>query len=153
MVMQARWSRTPADGARASVARLGRPTAARLAGALLAAAGALAAGCALTTPSTLVFKRGEVASGRFLTSVVVTPGGCRGTGQSCTTSTGGSVEVVLPWDADTEDWVYEAFAHELCHVVAGLHGLVGPADPCHKEDNGRLQSRRLGPAHARERRR
>jgi hypothetical protein len=120
---------------------------------LLAAAGALTGGCALAGPTPLVFRHGQVAPGRYLTTVVVTPEGCRGTGQACTTSTKGLVEVVLPRDPETETWVYEAFAHELCHVVAGLQGLVGAADPCHNEDGGRMRNGRHGPGHVTERRR
>jgi hypothetical protein len=98
------------------------------------------AGCATGDGGTTVFRHGAVAPGRYLSTVIVTPGGCRGDGSSCTVYRDGIVEVTLPRNPDTEAWVYEAYAHELCHVIAGLHRLVGTADPCHNEDGGRMRS-------------
>jgi hypothetical protein len=111
----------------------------RLAAPALALLAGLVGGCATGDGATTVFRHGAVAPGRYLSTVIVTPGGCQG-GGSCTVYREGTVEVTLPRNADTEAWVYEAYAHELCHVVAGLHRLVGPADPCHNEDGGRMRS-------------
>jgi hypothetical protein len=108
---------------------------------------ALLGGCAGGNAGTTVFRHGAVAPGRYLSTVIVTPGGCRADGGSCTVYRDGTIEVTLPRHDDTDAWVYEAYAHELCHVVAGLHRLVGPADPCHNEDGGRMRS--SSPHHAR----
>ncbi len=114
---------------------------------IVALAAALGSGCASGDGATKVFRHGAVGPGRYLSTVIVTPGGCSPGGGSCTVHREGTVEVTLPLDPDTASWVYEAYAHELCHVVAGLHRLVGPADPCHNEDGGRMRS--SYPHHAR----
>lgn len=111
-----------------------------------ALAAALAGGCALAggagglAGAPLVFKRGEVEPGRYLVTVVVTREGCSAGEGACTTYDNGTVHAILPRSPDTDDWVYEAYAHELCHVVAGLRGMIGAADPCHKEDGGRMHA-------------
>jgi hypothetical protein len=46
--------------------------------------------------------------------------------------------IFLPRVQGTPEWLYEAFAHELCHAVAGVQGKHGKADPCHNEDGGAI---------------
>jgi hypothetical protein len=122
----------------------GRRALLSLALAALAASGCAVAQGALDGPGggPLVYRRGEIAPGRYLVTVVVGADQCRAAAGPCTTSDDGTVRVALSRVPQVEDWVYEAYAHELCHVVAGLHALVGPLDPCHKEDGGRMHATR-----------
>jgi hypothetical protein len=39
-------------------------------------------------------------------------------------------------------WIYEVFAHEMCHVVVAVREFRH--DPCRTEDDGKIKVRRFG---------
>jgi hypothetical protein len=85
-----------------------------------------------------VFQKGRVAPETYLSSVVVRPDGCHPYGSACTIAGPKGAIIFLPRVQGVPAWLYEAFAHELCHAVAGVQGKRGEADPCHSEDGGAI---------------
>ena len=83
-----------------------------------------------------VYQKGEIAPHAYLSSIVVLKEGCKPYGAACTIASPSGATVILPRIDGAPEWVYEVFAHELCHAVAGVRGLKGEADPCHDEDGG-----------------
>jgi uncharacterized protein YceK len=85
-----------------------------------------------------VFQKGRIAPGTYLSSVIVRQNGCQPFGTACTKAGPLGAIIFLPRVQGTPEWLYEAFAHELCHAVAGVQGKHGKADPCHNEDGGAI---------------
>jgi hypothetical protein len=85
-----------------------------------------------------VFQKGRIAPETYLSSVIVRQDGCRPYGSACTIAGPKGAIIFLPRVQGTPDWLYEVFAHELCHAVAGVQGKRGEADPCHSEDVGAI---------------
>lgn len=86
----------------------------------------------------VVFQKGRIAAGTYLSSVVVREDGCQPFGTACTKAGPLGAVIFLPRVQGTPGWLYEVFAHELCHAVAGVQGKHGKADPCHNEDGGAI---------------
>ncbi len=86
----------------------------------------------------VVFQKGRIAAGTYLSSVVVREDGCQPFGTACTKAGSLGAVIFLPRVQGTPGWLYEVFAHELCHAVAGVQGKHGKADPCHNEDGGAI---------------
>ena len=103
-------------------------------------------GCASAGPSAqsvgqpLVFQKGQVAPQSFLSSVIVVKGGCQPFGAACTISGPTGATIILPRTEGMPEWLYEVFAHEMCHALAGVKGHTGKADPCHNEDGGVIRA-------------
>jgi hypothetical protein len=102
----------------------------------LSACGTIAAG---TDNQPTVFQKGRVAPETYLSSVIVGRDGCHPYGSACTIAGPLGAIIFLPRVQGTPDWLYEVFAHELCHAVAGVQGKRGEADPCHEEDSGTIR--------------
>ncbi len=88
----------------------------------------------------MVFQKGQTAPQAYLSSVIVLKGGCQPFGTACTIAGPTGATIILPRAEGMPDWLYEVFAHELCHAVAGVQGLKGTADPCHSEDGGVIRA-------------
>lgn len=86
-----------------------------------------------------VIQKGRVAPDTYLSSVIVGQDGCRPYGSACTVAGPKGAIIFLPRVQGVPQWLYEVFAHELCHAVAGVQGKRGEADPCHSEDGGTIQ--------------
>ncbi len=99
-------------------------------------------GCASAGPSAqsagqpLVFQKGQIAPQSYLSSVIVVKGGCQPFGAACTIAGPTGATIILPRTEGMPEWLYEVFAHEMCHALAGVKGHTGKADPCHNEDGG-----------------
>ena len=85
-----------------------------------------------------VFQKGRIGPETFLSSVIVGQNGCRPFGTACTVAGPKGAIIFLPRVQGTPEWLYEVFAHELCHAVAGVQGKGGATDPCHDEDGGTI---------------
>jgi hypothetical protein len=86
-----------------------------------------------------VFQKGRIAPQTYLSSVIVGGrDGCRPFGTACTIAGPLGAIIFLPRVQGAPEWLYEVFAHELCHAVAGVQGKRGTADPCHGEDGGAI---------------
>lgn len=83
-----------------------------------------------------VFQKGWIAPDTYLSRVIVRSDGCQPFGAACTKAGPLGAIILLPRVEGAPEWLYEAFAHELCHAVAGVQGKHGKADPCHNEDGG-----------------
>jgi len=90
-----------------------------------------------------IYQRGETSPSVFLSTVIVQPEGCAPLGLACTVAGPEGAVVIVPLTEGVPAWMYEIFAHELCHVVAAARQLRN--DPCHKEDDGKVDVRRIGP--------
>ena len=99
------------------------------------------------TPMEETYRKGETSSNVFLSTVIVRPDGCAPHGTACTMTGPLGVVLVVPFREETPSWMYEMFAHEICHVVAAVKDIQ--PDPCHREDGGQIRAdrgRRLGAA-------
>lgn len=119
------------------------PSLAQIAGALLPCLALLAlSGCgtiaAAPDNQPAVFQKGRVAPETYLSSVIVKRDGCHPYGTACTKAGPLGAIIFLPRVQGTPEWLYEVFAHELCHAVAGVQGKHGKTDPCHNEDGGAI---------------
>jgi hypothetical protein len=85
-----------------------------------------------------VFQKGRIGPQTYLSSVIVGRDGCRPFGSACTIAGPLGAIIFLPRVQGTPEWLYEVFAHELCHAVAGVQGKRDGADPCHGEDGGAI---------------
>ena len=101
-----------------------------------------------------VFQKGRVAPETYLSSVIVGQGGCHPYGSACTIAGPKGAIIFLPRVQGAPEWLYEVFAHELCHAVAGVQGKRGDADPCHGDDGGviKVNAAELAGSRAAERR-
>lgn len=104
------------------------------------------AGCASGfsggAPMEETYQKGETAPNVFLSTVIVRPGGCAPFGTACTMAGPGGAILIVPLSTETPAWIYEMFAHEICHVVATVKQLGN--DPCHLEDGGTIAARKIG---------
>jgi len=89
-----------------------------------------------------IYQKGETSPNVFLSTVIVRPKGCAPFGLACTMAGPGGAVVIVPLTEGIPAWMYEVFAHEMCHVVAGAREFRN--DPCHQEDNGKVEVRRIG---------
>jgi len=120
-----------------------RSTTGRLAlrGILTPLLGAMILGCASDGIPIDIYKKGQTSPNVYLSTVIVRPGGCAPFGAACTLAGPGGAVLIVPFDQQTPRWMYEIFAHEMCHVVAGVQELRG--NPCHREDHGSITMRRI----------
>ena len=98
-------------------------------------------------PTEEIYRKGETSPSTFLSTVIVRPEGCAPHGTACTVAGPHGVVVVVPFREETPSWMYEMFAHEICHVVAAVKEVQ--PDPCHREDGGQIRAdrgRRMGAA-------
>ena len=83
-------------------------------------------GCASAGPSAqsvgqpLVFQKGQIAPQSYLSSVIVVKGGCQPFGAACTISGPTGATIILPRTEGMPEWLYEVFAHEMCHALAEI---------------------------------
>ncbi len=108
--------------------------------------GLLFVGCASSvTPRGVpadIYQKGETSPNVFLSTVIVRPQGCAPFGLACTMAGPGGAVLIVPLNEQMPAWMYEVFAHEMCHVVAAVRELR--QNPCHKEDDGKVEVRRIG---------
>ena len=90
-----------------------------------------------------IYQKGETSPNVFLSTVIVRPQGCAPFGLACTMAGPAGAVLIVPLTEGIPAWMYEVFAHEMCHVVVAARELRH--DPCHKEDNGKIEVRRIGP--------
>jgi len=101
-----------------------------------------ASGYSVAAPFEETYKKGETSPNVFLSTVIVRPDGCAPLGTACTMAGPRGAVVIVPFSAETPSWMYEMFAHELCHAVAAVKELR--PDPCHQEDHGKIVTRKNG---------
>jgi len=89
-----------------------------------------------------IYQKGETSPNVFLSTVIVRPQGCAPFGLACTMAGPAGAVLIVPHTEQMPAWMYEVFAHEMCHVVAAVRELR--TDPCHAEDDGKIKVRRLG---------
>lgn len=89
-----------------------------------------------------MYQKGETSPNVFLSTVIVRPEGCAPFGVACTMAGPGGAVLIMPFTEHIPGWMYEVFAHEMCHVVVAVREL--PRDPCHTEDDGKIRVRRIG---------
>lgn len=104
--------------------------------------GALVVGCVSNGVPIDIYQKGQTSPNVYLSTVIVRPGGCAPFGAACTLAGPGGAVLIVPFDQLTPRWMYEIFAHEMCHVVAAVQALGG--DPCHREDHGKISVQRTG---------
>jgi hypothetical protein len=108
-----------------------------------------ASGFSVAGPLEETYQKGETSPDVFLSTVIVRPGGCAPVGAACTMAGPRGAVVIVPFSPETPGWMYEMFAHEICHVVAAVRELQ--PDPCHQEDHGKIvihKNRPLAPSGA-----
>ena len=102
------------------------------------------AGCASSlsggAPTEETFRKGETSPNVYLSTVIARPDGCAPHGTACTMAGPGGVLLIVPLREETPSWMYEMFAHEICHVVAKVKDIR--PDPCHREDGGQIRADR-----------
>jgi hypothetical protein len=89
-----------------------------------------------------IYQKGETSPNIFLSTVIVRPQGCAPFGVACTMAGPAGAVLIVPLTEGMPAWMYEVFAHEMCHVVAAARELR--QNPCHKEDDGKIDVRRIG---------
>lgn len=89
-----------------------------------------------------IYQKGETSPNIFLATVIVRPEGCAPFGLACTMAGPAGAVLIVPRTEGMPAWMYEVFAHELCHVVAAARELRN--EPCHHEDDGKVEVRRIG---------
>ena len=89
-----------------------------------------------------IYQKGETSPNVFLSTVIVRPQGCAPFGLACTMAGPAGAVLIVPLTEGMPAWMYEVFAHEMCHVVAAARELRN--EPCHKEDDGKVMVRRIG---------
>jgi len=126
--------------------RCGRVGSAARSGSLGLLAALLLVGCASggapRGASTDIYQKGETSPNVFLSTVIVRPQGCAPFGLACTMAGPAGAVLIVPLTEQIPAWMYEVFAHEMCHVVVAVRELRD--NPCHKEDDGKISVRRIG---------
>lgn len=89
-----------------------------------------------------IYQKGETSPNVFLSTVIVRPQGCAPFGLACTVAGPAGAVLIVPLTEGMPVWMYEVFAHEMCHVVAAARELR--QNPCHNEDDGKIDVRRIG---------
>lgn len=89
-----------------------------------------------------IYQKGETSPNVFLSTVIVRPQGCAPFGLACTMAGPAGAVLIVPLTEQIPAWIYEVFAHEMCHVVVAVRELRH--NPCHNEDNGKIEVRRIG---------
>jgi len=89
-----------------------------------------------------IYQKGEISPNVFLSTVIVRPQGCAPFGLACTMAGPAGAVLIVPLTEKIPPWMYEIFAHEMCHVVVAVRELRN--DPCHKEDDGKIAVHRIG---------
>ena len=90
-----------------------------------------------------IYQKGETSPHVFLATVIVRAQGCAPFGVACTMAGPAGAVLIVPLTEGMPAWMYEVFAHEMCHVVAAARELRN--EPCHQEDDGKVEVRRIGP--------
>ena len=89
-------------------------------------------------PAQETYRKGEISPNVYLSTVIVRPDGCAPHGTACTMMGPGGVLLIVPLREEAPSWMYEMFAHEICHVVAKVKEIR--PDPCHREDGGQIRA-------------
>lgn len=89
-----------------------------------------------------IYQKGETSPNVFLSTVIVRPQGCAPFGLACTMAGPAGAVLIVPLTEQIPAWMYEVFAHEMCHVVVAVRELR--YNPCHKEDDGKIKVHRIG---------